>query len=286
MGAYDELAHDGPGEATRALLHAVVADVAGARGLVPPAPHAGWTPVAVGDAVTALLGTHGTGFVLACWARAQDDASLVTVTSDVVGALLTEDATGWGATRLAERLEHVVLPGDAGLQRAGDRWGLTGTGSAPVVEVPRSDGRGTATGPVLRALVHEALAAAGAPLSTTALARSVGARLAPPRRRTPRPILVPGVGESASPMEDGPEPGVLVRAFAEELWDGLSPLERTLVPHLGRPPVELGAVLELPAAAAEVAADELVARLRAACADDDRAAEVLVELRGLCTQRP
>lgn len=301
MGAYDELATTGrAGERTTELLRGLVVDAAQARGVLPPEGHAAWTPDAVDETVARLVGAPGTGFLLTCWARAQDDDSLAAVTADVVGSLLEEAATGWSAAEVARRLDATVLPGDPRLVRtsAPVGWGLPGQAGwdatqrpavqAAVVAVPvQTRGRaGIASAPVLRALVHAALGAAGGAMTTAELAGLVVERLAPPRRRPPRPVLVDGVGEAASPLLDGPEPGLLVNDTAEEIWASLTPMERSLVPHLGLPVDDLAAVVELPGAMAEVAADGLVERLRAACADDERAVEVLVRLRALCTERP
>jgi hypothetical protein len=222
------------------------------------------------------------------------------VTADVVGSLLEESGTGWSVAEVARRLDTAVLPGDPGLVRTSvpAGWGLPGqvrwdpvrrpeVVSALAAVAVRARGRtGIATVPVLRALGHAALRAAGGAMTTAELAGLVVDRLAPPRRRPPHPLLMDGVGESVSPLLDGPEPGLVVDDTAEEIWASLTSLERTLVPHLGLPVAELAAVVELPGAMAEVAAEGLVERLRAACADDERAAEVLVRLRVLCTERP
>jgi hypothetical protein len=301
MGAYDELATTGrAGEQTTELLRQLVLATVQARGFVPPAPHAAWTADAVDETVAQLVGAAGTGFLLTCWARAEDDATLAAVTADVVGSLLEEAGTGWSVAEVARRLDAAVLPGDPDLVRTSvpTGWGLPGQArwdpvrrsevvAALAAVAVRTRGRdGVATVPVLRALGHVALRAAGGAMTTAELAGLVVDRLAPPRRRPPRPLLMDGVGESVSPLLDGPEPGLVVNDTAEEIWASLTSLERTLVPHLGLPVAELAAVAELPGAMAEVAADGLVERLRAACADDERAAEVLVRLRVLCTERP
>lgn len=301
MGAYDELATTGrAGEQTAALLHHLVLDAVATRGFLPPEGHHRWTPAAVDAAVAQLVGVHGTGFLLTCWARATDDETLETVTADVVGSLLEEAATGWSAERLARRLDATVLPDDAGLVRTTgpDGWGLPGqarwdparrvdvVAALAAVPVETRGGRGICTAPALLALVHAALESAAGATTTAELAGLLVGRLVPPRRRPPRPVLMDGVGESVSPLLDGPEPGLVVNDTAEEIWASLTPLERSLVPHLGLPVDDLAAVVELPGAMAEVAADGLVQRLREACADDERAAEVLVRLRALCTERP
>lgn len=301
MGAYDELATTGrAGDQTTGLLRGLVADAVRARGFVPPEGHGGWTPDAVAETVDRLVGAPGTGFLLTCWARAQDDQSLAAVTADVVGSLLEEAATGWSVAEVARRLDATVLPGDPRLVRTAGPvgWGLPGQSrwdpsllpavQAALAAVP-VDTRGRAgvvTVPALVAVVHAALEAGGGAMTTVELAGLVVGRLAPTPRRVPRPVLMDGVGEAVSPLLDGPEPGLVVSDTAEAIWASLTPLERALVPHLGMPVAELAAVVELPGAMAEVAADGLVQRLRLACTDDERAAEVLVRLRALCTERP
>lgn len=301
MGAYDELAKSGrAGPQTTQLLRELVLDAVRTWGFVPPEGRDGWTQGAVDETVMRLVGAPGTGFLLTCWARAEDDDSLADVIADVVSSLLEESAMRWSAAEVARRLDAVVLPGDPRLVRTSGPagWGLPAQlrwdpARRPAVEaalaavaVPVRGHTGIATGPVLLALVHAALTAGAGAMSTAELAALVAGRLAPTPRRVPRPLLMEGLGESVSPALDGPEPGLVVSDTAEEIWASLTPLERSLVPHLGLPVDDLAAVVELPGAMAEVAADGLVRRLREACVDDERAAEVLVRLRVLCTERP
>ena len=95
-GAYDELATDGrAGELTREVLTEVVLEVAGRRGFVPPAPHLAWGRLVARQHARQDLELLRTGFLMAAWTRAHDEASLRVVLTHEVERQLEVRATGW-----------------------------------------------------------------------------------------------------------------------------------------------------------------------------------------------
>lgn len=313
MGAYEELAAQGrAGEETRALLQQVVWDVVHRRGFLAPRPHQGWSWTVAGYVARQELEAFRTGFLMAAWTRATDDETLTRVLTDEVERALEDRATGWSYVDLRERLDDAVLTLDPSLgQDEGDEgfpamWWVPDAApttwragpadldrvaarleGVPVERRASGDRAALATEATLFRLGTTVLEAVGERVLLDDLAFLVHQRLSGRPRRERKPVLTDRFADGATgPLEDGPESGVLVLDAAEELWRGLTPLERTLVPHLGQPPHEL-------AHASGVGEDEvapvalgLVERLRRASQDDEHAADVLVALRTLCTQRP
>ncbi|GAB2937536.1 hypothetical protein GCM10027047_37650 [Rhodococcus aerolatus] len=313
MGAYDELAADGrAGEETRALLQRVVWDVAGRRGFVPPAPHLAWTWWLAGYVARQELEAFRTGFLMGAWTRAEDDATLTRVLTDELERQLEERATGWTYPELRERLTESVMTADLTLGHdEGDElfpvlWWVPGAASTtwradpdaldrvaavlegvPVERRTSGDRAVLATQDVLFRLGVAVLTAVGERVRLDDLAHLVHQRVSARPPREAKPVLTDRFADGASgPQEDGPELGVLVLDTAEQLWRGLTPLERTLVPHLGQPSWELAAATGEDEDEVEAVALGLVERLREAGRDDEHAADVLVALRVLCTQRP
>ncbi|MBK6873556.1 MAG: hypothetical protein IPJ14_07850 [Kineosporiaceae bacterium] len=310
MGAYAELEQSGEcGPGTLALLRRLGAQVVGTSSFPPPDGHRHWDADAVDDLLADMFARSGRPFLLGCFLKATDDASLERLLLASIRNHLIDQAKTTNRGKLRRRLDGLLskdtrfargsVGGSAG-------WAVQGTIGSPwqgdVEDLHRAAAsvRGVAvwrwneSGPTPRATVnalvtvaHAVLTAAGGVVRDEDLARVIEGRfalLAPP-------ITTALSGDDAwadppAPAEDGPEALTVAEIQAEELWDSLSASERALLPHLGAPAEQLAAVLETGPKTANAIAAGLAEKLRTAVSDEELVEDVIAFLLRRCVVRP
>jgi hypothetical protein len=310
VGAYAEVERTGTcGPETLALLRRLGAQVVAMNSFPPPEGHHHWDPEAVDDLLADMFARSGRPFLLGCFLKATDDASLERLLLASIRNHLIDQAKMTNRGKLRRRLD-TLLSKDARFVRAsvggGAGWAVRGNGGShwqgDVEDLDRAAAgvRGVAvwrwneSGPTPRETVaalvtvaHAVLAVAGGAVRDEDLARVVERRfalIAPPVTTTlsgDDPWAGP-----AAPAEDRPDSLTVAEAQAEELWACLSASERALVPHLGEPPEQLAAVLEAGPKTARAVTAALAEKLRAAVLDAESVEDVIAFLRQRCVIRP
>lgn len=266
-GAYDELARSGRlGDASLELLRRVGCQVTRTQGFPPPEGHSGWTDDAVDDLLQEMFSRKGERFVLNCFLRAVDDASLAKMFYTSIRHFLIDLAKETDRGKLRRRIA-LRLAGDAKylpVKGTSPRWTLA---SHPASAVWQGDldelvrvaweVRGvwiTAwnhSGPTPKKTEHAlmtvlaaVLEAAGGAVREEDLAKVLEARfdqLATPQFTTPYTedgSLIDPVADQAQ----GTDP-VAAETVAGEIWTQMSPQERQLLPYLEDSPVKVAALL-------------------------------------------
>ena len=312
MSAYEELESTGiVGDQTIALLRRLGAQYTRSHSFPPPEGHDRWTDEAVDDLLGELFAEKGPAFVLACLVGASDDASLERLLLAVIGNHLIDQAKKTERGKLRRRLDG-LLTGDPRFTRvtaaqagiAG--WTLTGRATTVTARSPAdlqeaacsvrgvSITRWNTAGPTPAGTQHALVTVAEAVLEVAEgvvrdedLARAIQARfvlISPPKftelkagEQRDEPVAHP---------DDEPQALVEVNDRAEDLWQGLSQTERTLLPHLGNPTANLATLAGTGPEQAQAIADSLREKLRLATIDDAQQEDVVLELLRLCLVRP
>ena len=310
MSAFAELAKDGVcGDETVALLRRLGAQVTRTSSFPPPAGYDRWSNGAVDELLAQIFEAKGPQLVLGCYAKATDDASLERLLLAAIRNFLIDQAKGTDRGKLRRRLQ-TLLGADPRFSRATiagtPAWTLAGGPAGPwqgdVADLQQAafEVRGVRikrwneAGPTPRETSHALLTvaeavllAAGGAVRDEDLARVLQYRFA---LLTP-PTFVPLVAdeawaEPAAPEEDRPDALVSTDAHAEEIWQTLSPTERAVLPHLGKPDRELALVTQTGPKAARAVAEGLTAKLRLATVDDSAHEDVVLFLLQRCLTRP
>ncbi|MDQ1295995.1 MAG: hypothetical protein QG608_3882 [Actinomycetota bacterium] len=310
VGAYAELEQTGVcGPKTLALLCRLGAQVVATSSFPPPDRRHHWDAEAVDDLLTDMFDRSGRSFLMDCFFKATNDASLERLFLASIRNHLIDQAKMTNRGKLRRRLEGLLtkdarfVRADVGSSRG---WAVQGASGSPwqgdVGDLDRvaASVRGVAvwrwneSGPTPRTTVnalltvaHAILTAAGGTVRDEDLARTIERRFA---------LLAPPVttalsGDDAwadppAPAEDGPEALVMAESQAEALWASLSADERALVPHLGESPEQLAVCLETGPKAASAIAAALAEKLRAAVFDEDTVEDVIAFLLRWCVIRP
>lgn len=310
LSAFDELATTGQcGDETVALLRSLAAQFTRTHSFPPPPDHDRWSDEAVDDLLAAMFEKKGPAFVLGCFTVATSQGALERLLLAAIRNHLIDEAKGTPRGKLRRRLETLLsadprfirtdvmgarswdLPGRADSRWDGDSATLQQAAFAVRgVSVRRWNESGPTPRETVEALTtvaHAVLVAAGGAVRDEDLARVIEVRFA----LLTTPTLVPLVGDGSwidpsAPTEDWPDELVLADATAEELWTSLSPTERALLPHLGKPDRELAEITETGPKAARAIADALVERLRLALVDDEQHNDVVAFLVQRCVTRP
>ncbi|MGH3680114.1 MAG: hypothetical protein ACRDT2_07665, partial [Natronosporangium sp.] len=230
----------------------------------------------------------GRRFVLNCYLKATNGASLARLVATAIDNLLKDRAKATERGKLRRRLEG-MLGNDRSFASSGSSgWSLAGhedrTWQGDLAELERaawavrgvSITRWNTSGPTpgetktaLLTVVHAVLAAAAGSVRAEDLARVIQGRFG---------LLRPASFVSLD-ADDGWSEGGLLPASAEphldaqharvsELWSELTPLERRLLPLLGEPPESWAAELENGVETASAIAERLTEKLRVVTVDD------------------
>lgn len=312
LSAYGELLRDGAcGPETVGVLRRLAAQVVRTSSFPPPDDHDRWSDEAVDDLLADMFArTKGPAFVIECFVKATDDASLERLLLAAVRNHLIDQAKGTDRGKLRRRLV-TLLSADSRFERVRasgglDGWGLAGRGrgrwqgdiedlhdaAAAVrgVTITRWNEAGPTpreTAGALVSVAYAVLVVAGGVVRDEDLARVVQTRFGLLRPPTVVSLVFDEPwAEPAAPAEDGPEAMAVADARAEEIWQSLSMTERSLLPHLGKSAAELAAVLEAGPKAARRIADALAEKLRVATMSDEQLDNVIGFLQQRCVTRP
>ncbi|MGW2796039.1 hypothetical protein [Streptomyces sp. NPDC001269] len=268
-GAHEELAKYGQfGDLGLELLRRVGRQVARSQGFPPPEGHAAWTDEAVDELLFEMISRKGENFLLNCFLKTVDDASLEKMFFTSIRNFLIDEAkrTERGklrrrfAARLSADSRFRAVPGTS------PRWALT---SHPPGAVWQGDldelvkasweVRGvwiTAwnhSGPTPRETVRALMAvltgvleAAGGAVREEELAKVLEARfeLLAPAEFTALYTDDGALIDSATDQEHGTVPAE-AETVAGEIWAEMSPQERTLLSLLEDDPAEVSVLLKL-----------------------------------------
>lgn len=310
MGAYAELEQCGEcGPTTLALLRRLGAYVVSTSSFPPPDGHHRWDADAVDDLLNDMFARSGRPFLLGCFLRANDDASLERLLLASIRNHLIDQAKMTNRGKLRRRLDGLLskdtrfargsvggLAGWAVQRTMGSPW----QGDVEDLHGAAANVRGVAvwrwneSGPTPRETVnalvtvaHEVLTAAGGVVRDEDLARVIERRfalLAPPLTTALSGDDV--WADPPAPTEDGPEALTVAELQAEELWASLSASERALLPHLGAPAEQLAAVLETGPKTASAIAAGLAAKLRTTMSNEELVEDVIAYLVRRCVVHP
>lgn len=312
MSAFEELTRTGAlGGETVALLRQLGRQFTRTHSFPPSEEHQRWSDDAVDALLATMLATKGPAFVLSCYLKATDEASLERLLLAAIRNHLIDEAKGTERGKLRRRLDNLLgqdtrfrhVPassaGVVGWALAGAPGTLTSSSVTDLqraafarrgVSIARWNSAGptpTATREALLAIAHAVLTAADGVVASEDLARVVESRfalLAPPQftalhadRAWADPATDPG---------DGPEVLVEVSDVAEALWRELSRTERAVFPHLGKPDADLAIITGTGPRQARAVANALAERVRLATLDDPHRDDVVLVLLQLCVARP
>jgi hypothetical protein len=312
VSAYGELTATGAiGDETLDLLRRLSAQYTRTHSFPPPDGYDRWNDEAVDDLLAAMFSDKGPAFVMACLAGASDQASLERMLLATIGNYLKDGAKRTERGKLRRRLRGLLERDPrfvrfAAAQVGVDGWALAGTppeftrrsiaelqGAALAVRgvsVTRWNTAGptpTGTRHALLTVAEAVLAAAEGIVGDDDLARVLESRfalIAPPRFTQ---LDYPGLpGEAATHPDDEPSVLVAVDDRAEDLWQSLTQLERSLLPHLGEPDDVLATISGVGPREARAIADTLAEKLRLATVDDQQHDDLVLALLALCQTRP
>jgi hypothetical protein len=245
------------GAETLAVLQRLVAQVTRTSTFPPPGGHSGWTDQAVLDHIaTLLVRKNGNGFIVACFMKADDQASLERLLLAAIRNDLIDDAKAQPIGKLRRRM-HTLLSQDERFIDASDlhqgqaAWSLPGNRSAashadveqllvlaagieaaPIASLPPAGRTLKAARESLLTMSHEVLARLDAALRAQTLAHFLGIRF----DLIDQKQLTGFDGDrAASATEDYTVTDPEVDALAAEVFAELSALERSIVPLLGDP---------------------------------------------------
>ncbi|MEY2226497.1 hypothetical protein [Streptomyces sp. BF23-19] len=289
-GAYDELVQRGQlGDLGLDLLRRVGRQVARTQGFPPPADHAAWTDDAVDDLLFEMLSRKGEQFVLNLSLKAIDDTSLEKMFFTSIKNFLIDEAKGTERGKLRRRFATRLAQDNRFRAVPGSRWTLTSHPAGVVWQGDLDDLVGAAwgarevwitawnhSGPTPKKTVHAlmtvltaVLEAAGGAVREEDLAKVLEARfelLSPPRFVS----LYADDGaviDSISDETQGADP-VAAGILAGEIWDGMSPQERSLLAHLDDDPTEVAPLLGIGRHQASAIMEALREKLRLALTGD------------------
>nr|WSW42934.1 hypothetical protein OG296_07280 [Streptomyces sp. NBC_01001] len=271
------------------LLRRVGRQVARTQGFPPPADHAAWTDDAVDDLLFEMLSRKGEQFVLNLSLKAIDDTSLEKMFFTSIKNFLIDEAKGTERGKLRRRFATRLAQDNRFRAMPGSRWALTSHPAGAVWQGDLDDLVGAAwgargvwitawnhSGPTPKKTVHAlmtvlttVLEAAGGAVREEDLAKVLEARfelLAPPRFVS----LYADDGAVIDSISDETQSADPVAAdiLAGEIWDGMSPQERSLLAHLDDDPTEVAALLGIGRHQASAIMEALREKLRLALTDD------------------
>lgn len=256
MTAFEELtARRQIGRETLALLHRLVAQVTRTSSFPPRGGHVAWTDQAVTDHIAKLfLRKKGASFVVACFLKADDQASLERLLLAAIRNDLIDEAKSQPIGKLRRRMQTLLGQDDrfidaSELHQGQDAWSLpssraiasyadveqlldlsAGIEVTPIVSLPRAGRTPRAARESLLSMAYGILEKLDAALRAQTLAHFLGVRfnLVDPQQVTgfDGGRVSSGVQAELGPFD--PEAELL----AEEFFAELSPLERSLVPIL------------------------------------------------------
>lgn len=308
MGAYQELSDTGrPGEHTCALLRRLGRQVTTASSFPPPEGHHEWTGDAIDDLLGSMFEKRGNALVLGCLTKATDDGSLERLLLKAIRNFLIDEAKGTERGKLRRRLETLLGQDSRFARLEGHAWRLvnhpphavwqgdittlhqvaSGVRGVVLAKLPPSGPTPKASVRALVTVVHAVLVAADGAVRDEDLAHVLEARFA--LLNTPVTVaLVADDGfEPSAPTEHEPESIVMEsQERAEELWQTLAPLERSLLPHLTKPVEDVMAVAEVGQETAKSLRAALLEKVKRATADDTERESTLRMLLHLCESRP
>lgn len=261
MNAFEELTAERQiGRETLTLLHRLVAQVTRTSTFPPPGGHVAWTDQAVRDHVATLfLRKKGGGFIVACFLKADDQASLERLLLSAIRNDLIDEAKSQPVGKLRRRMQTLLnqderfidasdlhhgqaawsLPDNrrvASHADVGQLLGLSvGIEAAPVSSLPRAGRTPKAARESLLTMTHGVLERLDAALRAQTLAHFLGVRfdLIDQKQITGfdgERAASTGDGQVEEPLSD-PE----AKALAAEVFAELNALERSIVPVLDDP---------------------------------------------------
>lgn len=309
MSAFDEIGRraDAAGPETIALLRRLGAQVTRTSSFPPPVGYRSWSYEAVDDLLADMFtkdSLHAQIFVLACYAKATDQASLERLILASIRNFLKDQAKGTERGKLRRRLE-TLLSDDARFARPSGlagiwAWALLhhpmGLWQGDLDDLHRAAARvrgyqistwNTAgrtpkhTVIALTEVSYGVIDHANGAVRDEDLAAVVERRfalLAPPVF-----IEIPDGAFSASELAgvaagDDPGANLAVRELAEQLWLTLSTEEQALLPVLGQSLEVRQVATGMGRAATQALSEGLAERLRLATADDEDCEEIVLHL--------
>jgi len=314
MGAYEEIRANGVGgDLTAELLRKLASQVVRMASFPPPEGHDGWNSEAIDDLLANMLSQPGDGakFILNCYLKAIDEPSLERLFLATIGNYLKDEAKSTPRGKLRRRLTGLMesdprfvrvpasvsgtpswaLQGGPTRLWQGDlitlekaAWAVRG---ASISSWNTSGPTSIATRTALLAIAHAVLTEAAGSVRDEDIARIVQGRFA-----LLKPPLFTSLDaddfwlDPPAPTSDGPAEQIESVRRAEEIWACLSQTERSLLPHLGKPPREIAEVLEIGPKRAAVLEKALREKLKLATVDDHEKEDVVKYLFGLCQNRP
>lgn len=308
MDAYEELRGTGePGAETVELLRRLAAQVTRTGPFPPPEDYDRWSAAAVDHLVTDLFIAKEGKLVLKCLVRATDQASLERLLITAIENYLKDKAKSTERGKLRRRLVTLLSQDDRFMRAqvgGTDAWSLKAEHQQPwqgdIAELHRAarQVRGVEligwneSGPTsannvtaLTTVAHAVLACAGGAVRDEDLAKVIQTRfvLLHPVAAVPRQS--DGAAEEPrAASADRPDALTVSGTRAEELWDGLTQEERSMLPHLA----DLGSVaevLEISLKQAKVRSSALAEKLRLATCDDEQRDDVVLFLLAKCQVR-
>jgi hypothetical protein len=258
-----------------------------------------------------MFSKKGPAFVMACLVGASDQASLERQLLATIGNYLKDEAKRSERGKLRRRLNGLMSTDSRFVRVPATQAGVDGWASpdAPATLTVRSLAelqraafavrgvsirRWNTAGPTASGTRHALLTVADAVLATADgvvrdedLARVIESRFA--LLDPPKFAQLHDHGswaELATHPDD--EPAVLVTVVdrAEDLWQGLTQVERSLLPHLGEPDDVLATIADVGPKQARAIADALAGKLRLATVNDPQHDDVVLVLLALCQARP
>lgn len=274
------------------------------------APGASWTPDAVAEWTQEFFAARGAAVTAALLAQVTDVASMARYLRRSIRHFLVDAArdTDLGAIRrkiedlLAATPEFVQVPpktpGAGRWQLAGEQQPPSGGDLRPLVAaayaVPHVRAvrwSGKRRKPLARD--ESLLAILVAVLGTAAGSLEVAQLTAVLVRRFPAAVEYADAtldeqtfDLAVAPLEDRPDVMLEVSDRAQKVYAQLSPSQRALLPHLGRPIGDQAQVLGLGRSQAYAASGKLKALLVELVPDDVLRAEVTLEVLRLCVVKP
>ncbi|WP_234343084.1 hypothetical protein [Streptomyces fulvoviolaceus] len=248
------------------LLRRVGRQVARTQGFPPPDGHAAWTDEAVDELLFEMISRKGEKFLLNCFLKTVDDTSLEKMFFTSIRNFLIDQAKGTERGKLRRRIARRLREADRfrSVASTSPRWALAShpPGAAwhgELEELIRAawEVRGVwitawnTSGPTPRQTVHAlmgvltgVLEAAGGAVREEDLAKVLEARfdLLTPAQFTALYADDGALIDSVTDREQGDAP-VAAETMAGEIWDEMSPQERSLLSLLEDDPAEVSVLL-------------------------------------------
>ncbi len=253
MTAFEELTTRRQiGRETLALLHRLVAQVTRTSNFPPRGGHVAWTDQAVSDHIAKLfLRKKGVGFIIACFLKADDQASLERLLLAAIRNDLIDEAKSQPIGKLRRRMQTLLGQDDrfidaSDLHQGQDAWSLpsnraiasyadveqllelsVGMEATPIVSLPRAGRTPRAARESLLSMTYSVLKKLDAALRAQTLAHFLGVRF---NLVDPQQVTGFDGGRAASRVEAEMAPSdPEAELLAEEFFAELTPLERSLV---------------------------------------------------------